>query len=84
MTLKRHHEGFCQIRSGDGNYVYHISIIDYICTYNLNKKLERAAKVVLHSTGLRHGDPDEVSVIHPEVYQKRFMQFVKKVVFRNI
>ena len=92
---------FNQIRSSCGRYIYHISIIDYLQKYDLNKKLERAGKIVLMNlpatkakkqvrteynvfddeTKFRH---DDLSVISPDKYRDRFLDFCKKQVFSNV
>ena len=33
-------------KSQNGKYIYHISIIDYLQLYDLNKKLERYYKII--------------------------------------
>ena len=42
---------------------YHISLIDYLQEWNLNKKMERYAKIFL-----RNADPNGLSAIEPVAY----------------
>ena len=65
-----------QIRSENGKYIYHVSVIDYLQKYDLNKKLERYYKVIFNGA-----QPDELSSISCDRYKKRFMDFMKNTVF---
>ena len=55
----------------NGNRVYHISIIDYLQTWNLHKKLERLTKTVFLGK-----DGQNLSAVDPNVYASRFTDFV--------
>jgi hypothetical protein len=70
-------------KSACGRYIYHISIIDYLQHYDLNKQTERFAKTILLKLTNSDFKPEHISSIEPAAYKQRFMQFVKKVVFRN-
>ena len=69
-----------KVESACGNYIYHISIIDYLQKYDTSKKAERLSKMFL--MGCKNGN--ELSSINPLKYKKRFLDFQKKVVFGNI
>ena len=47
----------------NGNRVYHISIIDYLQTWNLQKKLERLTKTVFLGK-----DGQNLSAVDPNAY----------------
>ena len=53
----------------------HLSIIDYLQEWNLNKKIERAYKVnVLQKSG------SGLSAVEPDQYAQRFKRFVERFV----
>jgi hypothetical protein len=55
----------------------HVSIIDYLQEWNLNKKLERMYKVqILQKSG------SGLSAIEPEQYASRFKRFIQRYVFQ--
>jgi hypothetical protein len=56
--------------------IYHISIIDYLQEWNLNKKGERFIKTVLLQK-----DGVGLSAIEPVQYAKRFSHFMEMNVF---
>ena len=58
--------------------ILHISIIDYLQEWNLNKQAERAYKTLV----LRK-EPDGLSAIEPGAYARRFRQFAASHVFEN-
>jgi len=64
------------VNSEDGKHKYHIAVIDYLQEWNGSKKLERLLKITF-----KHADPQGLSAIEPEPYQKRFMRFMRNVVF---
>jgi hypothetical protein len=68
-----------EIESGDGNYKYHLALIDYLQEWNLDKKLERFAKITF-----KNANPAGLSAIEPDAYQKRFMRFMKDTVFEFV
>lgn len=63
-------------KSQNGKYIFHISIIDYLQLYDLNKKLERFYKIFVNGA---YGP--ELSSISSEPYKKRFLNFMKSKVF---
>ena len=70
-----------QIVSSCGQFVYHISIIDYLQTYTLSKKVERwykASVLKFKNTALTARD---ISSVPPATYEKRFLKFMKNEVF---
>merc|ERR1719498_1661350 len=85
---------FNQIQSQCGRYIYHVSLIDYLQKYDLNKKMERAAKLI--AMGVRKSSMssnsghfedeskfvgDDLSVVNPKLYRQRFLDFCKSTVF---
>ena len=67
-----------QIESTCGNFIYHISIIDYLQTYDLSKKVERFYKLAF-----KGAHPQQLSSINPEKYAQRFAQFMQNQVFTS-
>jgi len=61
-------------QSSDGQYTYHMSVIDFLQDWNWNKRMERFAK-----TKLTIKDPAGLSAIEPTAYQKRFIHFINAV-----
>lgn len=59
-----------------GDQVYHITLIDFLQKWNLNKKSERFMKVYMLSK-----DGPTLSAIEPASYAARFKQFCQKHVF---
>ena len=59
-----------------GNRTYHISIIDYLQEWNLQKKVERFTKTVLLGK-----DRETLSAVKPDVYGPCFRSFMEKNVF---
>lgn len=64
------------ILSSDKNYIYHISIIDYLQKYTMQKKIEHCYKHVV--LGVKR---DDISSINVKRYSSRFMEFMKEKVF---
>lgn len=64
--------------SKDQTEVYHIGIIDYLQTYNFQKRFERFAKSAWCE---RRTNSDQQSSIPPEPYAKRFIEFMQLKVF---
>lgn len=60
--------------SSNLQYIYHISIIDYLQYYNLDKKLENLAKTILK------GKKAEISAVPPDRYAKRYKEFMENYV----
>ena len=64
--------------SRDKYTTYHVSIIDYLQPYNLNKKVERWFKATF-----KGAVPEEISSIDAIPYAERFISFVKRVVLES-
>jgi hypothetical protein len=64
QCLRRH-----RFLSPDNVYTYHISVIDYLQQWNLNKKGERFAK-----TKFLGKKGDELSACEPNYYQQRYIK----------
>jgi len=60
-----------QFLSADGKYIYHISIIDYLQTWNCNKMSEAFAK-----TWFLNKNKWGISCIPPVPYEERFVSFM--------
>lgn len=56
--------------SSNMQYIYHISIIDYLQDYNFDKKMEHFVKNVWRGRGA------EISAVPPERYAKRYIEFM--------
>lgn len=67
-TRQRH-----RFYSVDLKEIYHMSVIDYLQVWNMNKKGERFLK-----TKLLGKKGDELSAIEPNIYKDRFVQVVVK------
>ena len=60
---------------------YHLGIIDYLQEYNSEKKLESFLK----QTYFAKEDSKNISCVPPELYQKRFEDFMNKnILVENI
>jgi len=72
------HHKFKQTRhmflSSNLQYIYHLSIIDYLQDYNLDKKLEHFAKTIIR------GKKAEISAVPPERYLNRYIKFMESEV----
>ena len=73
-AVKNRHRFF----STCGNYVYHISIIDYLTEFRLFKQFE-----VFYKVKLKGNKSNLVSVVHPSKYGDRFRQFINNRVIIN-
>ena len=62
--------------SQDKKWCYQISIIDYLQTFDNNKKLEVLAKKVF-----KNADTKKLSAVNSEIYGDRFIKFMKNCVF---
>ena len=65
-----------QIYSEDGNFIYHISIIDYLQKFDKFKKGERFYKV-----NIKGAKSSELSSMESQPYGTRFLEFMKSKVF---
>lgn len=52
--------------------VYYIGIIDILIQFQAKKKLEHLVKSIAYS-------PEEVSVVEPQFYSKRFFEFISSL-----
>lgn len=68
-----------QFTSHCGRYKYHIAIIDYLCDYNIEKKLENWFK----SKKFTKEKAKLISAVPPEQYEKRFWKFMSREVIIN-
>ena len=62
--------------SENGKYIYHIGIIDYLQSYNWNKKGENFLKTKI-------SDGKYISAVEPNWYCERFFEFMRKEVIVN-
>lgn len=53
--------------------LYNIGIIDILTNYGMKKKSAHVAK-----TKLSGSDADGISTVRPEIYAKRFLEFIDK------
>ena len=67
------------IQSECGNYIYHISIIDYLTTYTVQKQLEKKSKSYIFWV-----KSEKISSQDPKQYGKRFVNFVKNEIFAKV
>lgn len=58
-----------------GKFIYHISIIDYLQDFNLEKRLENKFKMIHNKKGA------EISAIEPKSYATRYLKFMRDKVF---
>ena len=65
-----------KVYSECGNFIYHIFIIDFLQSFNANKKIEIILKRVF-----KNAKASELSSINPFAYQRRFMNFITKNIF---
>ena len=64
------------IKSKDGKFIFHVSIIDYLQKYDWLKRIERYYKI-----NVNNAKGEELSSMPSEPYRKRFMQFMRDKVF---
>jgi hypothetical protein len=67
-----------RFKSTCGRYVYHISVIDFLTRFNFSKKVESWYK-----TTIKNKKKELVSCVPPELYSKRFIDFMNKQVIVN-
>lgn len=58
--------------------MYHLSIIDYLQTWDIHKKTERLSKILLYSR-----IQETMSALPPTKYQLRFANFMAKHVIKR-
>ena len=66
------------IGSKDGNYIFNFSIVDFLGTFNLEKKGEKLAKSLVGY--IRKLKDTNFSVLDPYRYGKRFRNFCKTII----
>ena len=59
-----------------GNFIYHICIIDYLQSFNYNKRAEIVLKMIF-----KNAKSKDISSMDPQNYFKRYMKFMKTQVF---
>lgn len=62
--------------SENGKYIYHIGIIDYLQSYNWNKRGENFLKS-------KYSDGKYISAVEPVWYCERFFEFMRREVIVN-
>lgn len=67
-----------QFKSSCGNYIYHVSVIDFLTMFNFEKKLESFYKVYIKNQNAKL-----VSCVEPKLYGTRFRNFMKNEVILN-
>ena len=63
--------------SSDGTELFHVSIIDYLQEWNLDKKVERCLKSFKPNTNV-----EGISAVEPERYRRRFIDAMQTQVFK--
>lgn len=58
----------------DEGVFYHVGIIDYLQTYNMNKKAEKYTKIIL-----KMNSNLDTSSQDPQKYRQRFLAFVRAI-----
>jgi 1-phosphatidylinositol-4-phosphate 5-kinase len=67
-------------RYTNGQQVFHFGIIDFLQDWNISKRLENRYKRIVK---LKKGEATDLSAIEPNLYQKRFSEFLSKHVLRE-
>ena len=82
-TMASGDEGFGQVRhqfiSECGKWIYHLSVIDYLQDFNLEKRMESFIKISKASKE----NAKLISASHPDLYATRFINFMKDTVVIN-
>jgi len=73
-SIKQRH----RFHSACGRYIYHIGIIDYLTEWGLPKKIEAFYKVTIMSN-----KEELISAVNPDLYARRFIEFMKQEVILN-
>ena len=66
------------IPSSDKKYIFNFSIIDYLGSFNFEKRGEKLAKVIM--TYIKNTKDKNFSVSDPYTYGKRFRNYSKKII----
>jgi len=65
--------------SSDRKEKYHICIIDFLTEWNTPKKIEASYKTFIDKFLVKSPyEPNLCSTVPSEIYQKRFMKYMKK------
>ena len=67
-----------QFKSSCGNYIYHVSVIDFLTMFNFEKKMESFYKVFIKNQNAKL-----ISCVEPKLYGSRFRNFMKNEVILN-
>lgn len=67
-----------QFKSSCGNYIYHVSVIDFLTMFNFEKKMESFYKVYVKNQNAKL-----ISCVEPKLYGSRFRNFMKNEVILN-
>lgn len=67
-----------QFKSSCGNYIYHVSVIDFLTMFNFEKKMESFYKVFVKNQNAKL-----ISCVEPKLYGSRFRNFMKNEVILN-
>jgi hypothetical protein len=60
-------------------YIYHLCIIDYLQDFNGWKKAEYYGKNLLKN----RRESEKISSVNADLYQKRYVKFMRKEVIKN-
>jgi len=60
---------------GEANYIYFLAIIDVLTHFGVKKQAAKAAKTVKYGSGV-----DGISTVGPEVYGRRFLEFMQQAI----
>ena len=77
-NLEKHFGNSRIMASVNNNYIFNFSIIDYLGTFNLEKKGEKLMKDFVGV--FRHSQDKNFSVQNPQNYGLRFRKFAKKII----
>jgi hypothetical protein len=67
-----------QFKSSCGNYIYHVSVIDFLTMFNFEKRMESFYKVYVKNQNAKL-----ISCVEPKLYGSRFRNFMKNEVILN-
>jgi len=67
-----------QFKSSCGNYIYHVSVIDFLTMFNFEKRMESFYKVFVKNQNAKL-----ISCVEPKLYGSRFRNFMKNEVILN-
>ena len=67
-----------QFKSSCGNYIYHVSVIDFLTMFNFEKRMESFYKVFVKNQNAKL-----ISCVEPKLYGSRFRHFMKNEVILN-